>query len=80
MPLRRPSKADLAAISSKRHLRLTEAELEDLHELVCDNLDLYDELEQYPDPVREIVPAVRVPGRAPWRCGGWRSGPRSAPG
>lgn len=63
MPLRRPSKADLAAISSKRHLRLTEVELEDLYELVCENLNLYDELEQYPDPVREVVPAVRVPGR-----------------
>jgi|TARA_B110000971_G_scaffold221701_1_gene270019 amidase len=63
MPLRRPSKSDLAAISSKRHLQLTEAELEDLYELVCDNLTLYDELEQYPDPVREVSPAVRVPGR-----------------
>lgn len=63
MPLRRPSKADLAAISSKRHLQLTEAELEDLYPLVCSNLDLYDELEQYPDPVREVVPAVRVAGR-----------------
>ena len=63
MPLRRPSKADLAAISSKRHLQLTEVELEDLYELVCANLNLYDELEQYPDPVREVVPAVRVPGR-----------------
>ncbi len=63
MPLRRPSKSDLAAISSKRHLRLTEVELDDLYELVCENLNLYDELEQYPDPVREVVPAVRVPGR-----------------
>jgi len=65
MPLRRPSKADLAAISTKRHLQLTEAELEDLYELVCANLNLYDELEQYPDPVREVVPAVRVPGARP---------------
>ena len=63
MPLRRPSKADLAIISSKRDLRLTEVELEDFYELVCDNLNLYDELEQYPDPVREVIPAVRVPGR-----------------
>ncbi len=63
MPLRRPSKADLATISGKRHLQLTEAELDDLYELVCDNLELYDILEQYPDPVREVVPAVRVPGR-----------------
>ncbi|NND00748.1 MAG: amidase [Gammaproteobacteria bacterium] len=63
MPLRRPSIADLAAISSRRHLQLSEIELEDLYELVCDNLSLYDELDQYPDPVREVVPAVRVPGR-----------------
>lgn len=63
MPLRRPSKAELVAISSKRHLQLSEVELEDLYELVCDNLTLYDELEQYPDPVREVAPAVRLPGR-----------------
>ena len=51
MPLRRPSKADLIAISAKRFLQLSEVELDDLHELVCENLTLYDELDQYPDPV-----------------------------
>ncbi len=65
MSLRRPSKADLAAISSKRHLQLTEVEIDDLYELVCENLMLYDELEQYPDPVRKVVPAVRIPGPRP---------------
>lgn len=63
MPLRRPSKADLVSISASHHINLTEAELVDFHELVCDTMGAYDELEQYPDPVREVLPAVRVPGR-----------------
>jgi amidase len=63
MPLRRPSMEDLMDISDSHHLRLTEKELEDFQELVADTMGAYDELEQYPDPVREIVPAVRVPGR-----------------
>ena len=63
MPLRRPSRADLASISVSHHLNLTDAEMEDFYELVGDTMGAYDELEQYPDPVREILPAVRVPGR-----------------
>lgn len=63
MSLRRPSKADLSFISATHHLDLTEAELEDFYELVCDTMGAYDELEQYPDPVREVLPAVRIPGR-----------------
>jgi amidase len=63
MPLRRPSKADLQAIGASHHLALTEAEVEDFHELVADTLGAYDELEQYPDPVRAVLPAVRIPGR-----------------
>ncbi len=50
MPLRRPSIADLHNASDRRFLQLTEAEIADYHELVCENLALYDELEQYPDP------------------------------
>jgi len=65
MPLRRPSKSDLSRISALRHLGLTEAELEDFHELACDTMGAYDELEQYPDPVREVLAAVRVPGGRP---------------
>lgn len=62
MTVRRPSRSDIAAISSARHLNLTEVELDDFYELVCENLQAYDVLDQYPDPVRAIVPAVRVPG------------------
>ncbi|MGB4347113.1 MAG: amidase [Burkholderiaceae bacterium] len=61
MPLRRPSVADLKKSSESRHLDLTEAELTDFYELVSDNLALYDELEQYPDPQRAVLPAIRVP-------------------
>ena len=63
MPLRRPSKADLMQISASHHLKLTEAEVDDFHALVNETMAAYDLLEQYPDPVREVVPAVRVPGR-----------------
>ena len=62
MPLRRPSKADLASISVTYHLGLTESELEDFYDLASETMAAYDELEQYPDPIREIVPAVRIPG------------------
>jgi amidase len=65
MTIRRPSKEDLLDISDRYHLRLTEAELEDFHEIVKDVIAGYDELDQYPDPVREVVPAVRVPGARP---------------
>ena len=65
MPLRRPSLADILKSSDACHLQLTEAELEDLHELVCENLDLYDELEQYPDSQRNVIPAIRIPLNRP---------------
>jgi amidase len=63
MTLRRPSRADLASISTSHSINLTEAEAADFYELVCENMGIYDELDQYPDPVREVLPAVRVPGR-----------------
>lgn len=61
MSLRRPSIADLKQSSEARHLNLTEDELGDFHDLVRENLHLYDELEQYPDPIREVVVAERIP-------------------
>ena len=61
MPIRRPSIADLQKSSDARHLQLTEAELKDFHELVCENMDLYDELEQYPDRQRPVIAATRIP-------------------
>lgn len=65
MTLRRPSRADLADISARHHLRLTEAEADDFFDIVKGVMDGYDELDQYPDPVREVTPAVRVPGARP---------------
>lgn len=65
MTLRRPSKADLASISEKTGIDLTEAEVEVFYDLVCGNMELYDTLEQVPDPVREVTPAVRIPGARP---------------
>ncbi|WP_166676611.1 amidase [Paraburkholderia caballeronis] len=68
MTLRRPSKADLQRISDSRHLCLTEVELDQFHELVCENLGLYDTLDQYPDPPRDVLPAVRIAGERPARA------------
>jgi amidase len=65
MTLRRPSDADLVDIGERHHLNLTEAELEVMAELCGAVLDGYDVLEQYPDPVREVIPAVRIPGPRP---------------
>ena len=65
MTLRRPSRDDLAEISSRYHLNLTEAEVEVFMELSAALIEGYDELEQYPDPLREVIPAVRIPGARP---------------
>ena len=65
MTLRRPSNADLYEIGERYHLNLTEDELDVMAELVGAVMDGYDELEQYPDPTREVIPAVRVPGARP---------------
>ncbi|MBD9541399.1 amidase [Ensifer sp. ENS04] len=65
MPVRRPSKAEIEELGRRRHLHLTEAEIEDMHELVCENMSLYDQLEQTPEPIRESVPAIRTVGTRP---------------
>ena len=65
MTIRRPSWGDIADISDRYHLQLTDAEIEVHMNLVPAVLDGYDELDQYPDPVREVIPAVRVPGARP---------------
>jgi amidase len=68
MTVRRPSKADLIRLSESRHLDLTEVEMNDYYELVCDRMALYDVLEQYPEPVRETVVALRKCGTRPSRA------------
>ncbi len=65
MTLRRPSREDLVDISDRYHLNLTEAEVEVYMNLVPAVLEGYDELDQYPDPVRDVIPAVRIPGARP---------------
>jgi amidase len=65
MTLRRPSREDIFDISERHHLRLTEIEADDFFEIVKGVMEGYDELDQYPDPVREVTPAVRIPGSRP---------------
>lgn len=65
MTLRRPSREDLIDISRRYHLRLTEVEVDDFYDIVKAVMEGYDELDQYPDPVREVTPAVRIPGSRP---------------
>ena len=68
MTLRRPSRDDIRAISARSHIRLTDAELDVMEKMVAANLELYDELDQTPDPVRPVVPAIRIPGARPSRA------------
>ncbi len=65
MTLRRPSDLDLIDIGERFHLNLTEAEVETMSEMAAALLGGYDELDQYPDPLREVIPAVRIPGSRP---------------
>ncbi len=65
MTLRRPSREDLIDIGYRYHLNLTEDETDVFMGLASALLDGYDELEQYPDPLREVLPAVRIPGPRP---------------
>ncbi len=65
MTLRRPSREDLVDISDRCYLNLTEAEIEVYMNLIPAVLEGYDELDQYPDPLREVIPAVRIPGARP---------------
>jgi amidase len=65
MTLRRPSREDIVDIGKRYHLNFTEAETDVFMTLASAVLDGYDELDQYPDPVREVIPAVRIPGARP---------------
>ncbi|MEZ5666020.1 MAG: amidase [Alphaproteobacteria bacterium] len=65
MTLRRPSIDDLIEIGEQAHIHLNDDELEVLPAIVDAVIDGYDELDQYPDPLRPVTPAVRIPGPRP---------------
>lgn len=65
MTLRRPSLDDLDSLSERYGLHITEAEMEQLAPLVAAVMEGYDALDQYPDPLRAVTPAVRIPGARP---------------
>lgn len=65
MTLRRPAIDDILDISETFGLALTEAEVDSLKPIVDAVVGGYDLLDQYPDPLREVTPAVRIPGTRP---------------
>lgn len=65
MTLRRPDAEELSEISAAMGLDLTAAEIAVFEPIVAAVIDGYDALDQYPDPLRAVTPAVRVPGPRP---------------
>lgn len=65
MTLRRPSLNDVHSLSARYGVHLTEAEVETLMPIIAGMMESYDALDQYPDPLRAVTPAVRVPGPRP---------------
>ncbi|MGF1624465.1 MAG: amidase, partial [Alphaproteobacteria bacterium] len=65
MTLRRPSIDDLVEIGERTHIHLNDDELDVLPAIVDAVIAGYDELDQYPDPLRQVTPAVRIPGARP---------------
>lgn len=65
MTLRRPDAAEIAEIGADSGLDLTASEIATLEPIVAAVLDGYDLLDQYPDPLRAVTPAIRIPGARP---------------
>ena len=65
MTLRRPDTKDLEQIGKKTGIELTQNELAVLQPVIAKVLDGYDILDQFPDPVRKVTPAIRTPGPRP---------------
>jgi amidase len=65
MTLRRPDTKELEQIGKKTGIELTQDELAVLQPIIAKVLDGYDVLDQFPDPVREVIPAVRIPSSRP---------------
>lgn len=65
MTLRRPSLSDINSISERYNLSLTEAEANDIAPIVAGVIGGYDVLDQLPEPLREVTPAIRSCGARP---------------
>ncbi|MEL7012683.1 MAG: amidase family protein [Pseudomonadota bacterium] len=65
MTLRRPDAKELAEIGEASGIDLTADEIAVLQPAVDAVIGGYDILDQYPDPLREVTPAVRIPGTRP---------------
>lgn len=65
MTLRRPDTAEIAEIGEAMGLDLTASEVATLEPLIAGVIGGYDALDQMPDPLRAITPAVRTPGSRP---------------
>ena len=65
MTLRRPDAKELAEIGETTGIDLTADEIAVLRPAVDAVIAGYDILDQYPDPLREVTPAIRIPGARP---------------
>ncbi len=65
MTLRRPDATEIGAIGEAMQLDLTSAEIATLEPIIAAVMDGYDALDQMPDPLRAVTPAVRIPGSRP---------------
>lgn len=65
MTIRRPDADEIAEIGVAMGLDLTASEIEALEPLIAGVIDGYDALDQIPDPIRAVTPAVRIPGPRP---------------
>ncbi|MEM6679969.1 MAG: amidase family protein, partial [Pseudomonadota bacterium] len=65
MTLRRPDAAEIAAIGEATGLDLTASEIATLEPIIAAVIEGYDALDQMPDPLRTVTPAVRIPGPRP---------------
>ncbi|MEL7346532.1 MAG: amidase [Pseudomonadota bacterium] len=65
MTIRRPDAEEIAAIGEATGLDLTASEVATLEPIVAAVITGYDALDQMPDPLRPVTPAVRIPGPRP---------------
>jgi amidase len=65
MTLRRPDVQEIARIGVETGLDLTADEISTLEPIIAGVIAGYDDLDQWPDPLREVIPAVRIPGARP---------------